>query len=138
MRLGFTPREGLVLHTVAYRDQGRDRPILYRASVVDMVVPYGDPRPTYFHRNAFDIGEYGIGYLAKSLELGCDCLGEIRYLDAVVNDSGGGAVTIANAICMHEEDYGVLWKHSNMRTDSRRDPALAPAGGLFLLDHWQL
>jgi primary-amine oxidase len=116
MRLGFTPREGLVLHTVTYRDQGRERPVLYRASVADMVVPYGDPRPTYFHRNAFDIGEYGIGYLANSLELGCDCLGEIRYLDAVVNDSRGGATTIANAICIHEEDYGILWKHLDFRT----------------------
>jgi primary-amine oxidase len=116
MRLGFTPREGLVLHTVSYRDQGRERPILYRASVVDMVVPYGDPRPTYFHRNAFDVGEYGIGYLANSLANGCDCLGEVRYLDAVVNDSRGGAVTLANAICVHEEDYGILWKHFDWRT----------------------
>lgn len=116
MRLGFTPREGLVLHTVTYRDQGRDRPVLYRASVADMVVPYGDPRPTYFHRNAFDIGEYGIGYLANSLELGCDCLGEIRYVDAVVNDSKGGAVTVRNAVCIHEEDYGILWKHLDWRT----------------------
>jgi primary-amine oxidase len=116
MRLSFTPREGLVLHTVTYRDRGRERPILYRASVVDMVVPYGDPRPTYFHRNAFDIGEYGIGYLTNSLENGCDCLGEIRYLDAVVNDSRGGALTLRNAICLHEEDYGILWKHLDWRT----------------------
>jgi primary-amine oxidase len=116
MRLGFTPREGLVLHAVSYRDQGRERPILYRASVADMVVPYGDPRPTYFHRNAFDVGEYGIGMLANSLENGCDCLGEIRYVDAVVNDSRGGALTIANAICIHEEDYGILWKHFDWRT----------------------
>ena len=64
-----------MLHRVSYRDQGRDRPLLYRASVVDMVVPYGDPRHTYFHRNAFDVGEYGIGMLANSLALGCDCLG---------------------------------------------------------------
>ena len=115
MRLGFTPREGLVLHGVSYQDQGRDRPILHRASVVDMVVPYGDPRPTYFHRNAFDVGEYGIGTLANSLVVGCDCLGEIRYLDAVVNDSRGGAVTLQNAICIHEEDYGILWKHFDWR-----------------------
>jgi primary-amine oxidase len=116
MRLGFTPREGLVLHRVSYRDQGRDRPILHRAAVVDMVVPYGDPRPTYFHRNAFDVGEYGIGTLANSLVNACDCLGEIRYLDAVVNDSRGGAVTLQNAICIHEEDYGILWKHFDWRT----------------------
>ena len=116
MRLGFTPREGLVLHGVSYRDQGRDRPILHRAAVVDMVVPYGDPRHTYFHRNAFDVGEFGIGTLANSLVNGCDCLGEIRYLDAVVNDSRGGAVTLQNAICIHEEDYGILWKHFDWRT----------------------
>lgn len=116
MRLGFTSREGLVLHRVSYRDQGRDRPILHRAAVVDMVVPYGDPRHTYFHRNAFDVGEFGIGTLANSLVNGCDCLGEIRYLDAVVNDSRGGAVTLQNAICIHEEDYGILWKHFDWRT----------------------
>jgi primary-amine oxidase len=116
MRLGFTPREGLVLHTVSYADQGRERPVLYRASVVDMVVPYGDPRPTYFHRNAFDVGEYGIGYLANALAQGCDCLGEIRYLDGVVNDSRGAPVTIPNAVCVHEEDSGILWKHFDWRT----------------------
>jgi primary-amine oxidase len=115
MRIGFTPREGLVLHTVSYEDQGRERPILYRASVSDMVVPYGDPRPTYFHRNAFDVGEYGIGTLANALQNGCDCLGEIRYLDAVVNDGRGRAVTLPNAVCIHEEDAGILWKHFDWR-----------------------
>ncbi len=116
MRIGFTPREGLVLHTVTYQDQGRERPILYRASVVDMVVPYGDPRPTYFHRNAFDVGEYGIGTLANALVNGCDCLGEIRYLDAVVNNGAGEPTTLPNAICLHEEDAGILWKHFDWRT----------------------
>ncbi|HEX7215021.1 MAG TPA: primary-amine oxidase [Methylomirabilota bacterium] len=123
MRIGFTPREGLVLHTVTYEDGGRERPVLYRASVADMVVPYGDPRPTYFHRNAFDVGEYGIGTLANALENGCDCLGEIRYLDAVVNDSRGRAVPLPNAICIHEEDAGILWKHFDWRlgtTEVRR------------------
>src|SRR5262245_41452531 len=123
MRIGFTPREGLVIHTVTYEDRGRQRPVLYRASVADMVVPYGDPRPTYFHRNAFDVGEYGIGTLANALENGCDCLGEIRYLDAVVNDSRGRAVPLPNAICIHEEDAGILWKHFDWRlgtTEVRR------------------
>ena len=118
LRIGFTPREGLVIHTVTYEDQGRERPILYRASVADMVVPYGDPRSTYFHRNAFDVGEYGIGTLANALANGCDCLGEIRYLDAVVNDSRGRAVTFPNAVCIHEEDAGILWKHVDWRLGS--------------------
>jgi len=32
-------REGLVLHQVSFRDGARERPIIYRASVTDMIVP---------------------------------------------------------------------------------------------------
>ena len=116
LRIGFTPREGLVIHNIGYNDQGRVRPIVYRASLSDMVVPYGDPSKDHYRKNAFDAGEYGIGTLANSLTLGCDCLGEIHYFDAVMNDSHGGVVTIPNAVCLHEEDYGILWKHSDWRT----------------------
>jgi primary-amine oxidase len=116
-RIGFTPREGLVLHTIAYDDDGRKRPIVYRASVAEMVVPYGDPREQHFRKNAFDLGEYGLGMLANPLTLGCDCLGEIRYFDAHMTDSRGELFSIQNAVCMHEEDHGMLWKHTDWRTD---------------------
>jgi primary-amine oxidase len=117
IRFGFNPREGLVLHTVSYDDKGRLRPILYRASLSEMVVPYGDPTNHHNRQNAFDVGEYGIGMLANSLKLGCDCVGEIRYFDAFMTDSRGNIVTIPNAICLHEEDFGILWKHTDWRTD---------------------
>jgi primary-amine oxidase len=110
-RLGFNAREGLVLHTIGYQDGGRVRPVIHRASVAELVIPYGDPRPFQGWRNAFDIGEYGIGILANSLELGCDCLGETRYFDAELADDRGHPYTIKNAICLHEEDDGLLWKH---------------------------
>ena len=113
--IGFNAREGLTLHHLRYHDQGRDRSILYRASLTEMVVPYGDPGPTQRRKNAFDVGEYGMGMCANSLELGCDCLGQIRYFDAHLCDSRGGPLTIKNAICMHEEDYGILWKHTDRR-----------------------
>jgi primary-amine oxidase len=116
-RIGFTPREGLVLYTIGYEDQGRLRPIIYRASLVDMVVPYGDPHPNHYRKNAFDVGEYGIGMLANALELGCDCLGDTRYFDACMTDSRGQVVRLRNAICMHEEDCGILWKHMDWRTN---------------------
>lgn len=116
MRIGFTPREGLVLYTVSYEERGRVRPILYRASLVEMAVPYGDPSPQHYRKNAFDVGEYGVGMLANSLKLGCDCLGEIHYFDAFVSNSRGEAIAIENAICLHEEDYGILWKHVDWRT----------------------
>lgn len=114
-RVGFTPREGLVLHQVIYEDDGRPRSVLYRASLAEMVVPYGDPRAPHYRNNAFDVGEYGVGMLANSLKLGCDCLGEIYYFDATLADSRGRVTVIENAVCMHEEDYGILWKHTNGR-----------------------
>jgi primary-amine oxidase len=117
MRIGFTPREGLVLYQVGYEDQGNLRPILYRASMAEMVVPYGDPRPQHFRKNAFDLGEHGVGMLANSLTNGCDCLGEIRYFDAVLTDSRGQVTVTENAVCLHEEDFGILWKHTDWRRD---------------------
>lgn len=118
LRIGFSPREGLVLYQVGYEDQGRLRPILYRASMAEMVVPYGDPRLQHYRKNAFDVGEHGIGVLANSLELGCDCLGEIYYFDAALTNSRGEVAITKNAVCMHEEDYGILWKHTDWRRES--------------------
>jgi primary-amine oxidase len=115
LHVGFTPREGLVLNQIGYHDDGRLRPIMYRASLSEMVVPYGDPSPTHYFKNAFDGGENGVGLAVAPLTRGCDCLGEIVYLDAVVSDPEGAPVTIPNAICIHEEDVGVLWRHIEWR-----------------------
>jgi primary-amine oxidase len=112
MRLGFNHREGLVIHRVGYDG----RPIAHRLSFAEMVVPYRDPSPDHHRRTAFDVGEWGLGFMTTSLELGCDCLGEITYVDAVLHDSRGEPYTIANAICLHEEDDGVLWKHVDEQT----------------------
>jgi primary-amine oxidase len=111
MRLGFNYREGLVLHTVGYFDAGRLRPVAHRLSFAEMVVPYRDPGVDHYRRTAFDIGEWGLGVMTTSLKLGCDCLGEITYLDAVLHDTRGEPYTITNAVCIHEEDNAVLWKH---------------------------
>jgi primary-amine oxidase len=114
-RVGFDPREGLVLHQLSYAG----RPIVYRASIAEMVVPYADPSPVRFWQNYFDVGEYLLGHQANSLELGCDCLGDIYYFDAVLADGLGQPQPIPNAICLHEEDFGVLWKHTDLFTESR-------------------
>ncbi len=118
IRFGFTHREGLILHNVGYADGGRLRGILHRASLSEMVVPYGDPGPTHNRKNAFDAGEYGLGMCTNSLELGCDCLGEIRYFDGILGAPDGEPYTIKNAVCLHEEDYGILWKHVDRDTGS--------------------
>ena len=115
-RIGFNGREGLVLHTVGYTHQGRRRPVVYRASIAEMVVPYGTPERSHYRKNVFDSGEIGFGRMANSLQLGCDCLGTIHYFDAVVPDLFGAARTIENAICLHEEDAGLSWKHFDVRS----------------------
>ncbi len=116
LRIGFNQREGLALHELGYEDGGRLRPICYRASCAELVIPYGDPGSAGYRKNAFDIGEIGLGLLTNSLELGCDCLGEIHYLDVDLVDPKGEVVTLRNAICLHEEDVGLLWKHVDALT----------------------
>jgi primary-amine oxidase len=126
-RVGFDPYEGLVLHTLAYDDAGSQRSVLHRASISEMVVPYGDPGPMHGWKNAFDAGEWGLGRMANSLKLGCDCLGVIHYFDAVMATEAGDPYVVENAICMHEEDYGILWKHQDMQggtTEVRRSRRL--------------
>ncbi len=122
-RIGFTHREGLVLHDLAFTG----RPVVRRAAVNEMYVPYFDTSSTQYRKNFFDWGEYGGGPLTNSLELGCDCLGVIHYFDAAVVGGDGEARVIPNAICMHEEDDGILWKHHDGRrgtTEVRRSRKL--------------
>jgi len=116
-RISFTPREGLVLNQLGFRDDGKLRSIIYRASITEMAVPYADPSPQHFAKCAFDAGEFGLGKLANQLELGCDCLGHIHYFDVPAADDFGKSFVMKNAICMHEEDYGILWKHNEFRSN---------------------
>jgi primary-amine oxidase len=113
-RIGFDGREGLTLHQISFTDGERERPVVYRASISEMVVPYADPSPVRYWQNYFDAGEYMYARYTNSLRLGCDCLGEIHYFDATLADERCQPRTIANAICMHEEDFGILWKHTDM------------------------
>ncbi|WP_426574716.1 primary-amine oxidase [Aquihabitans sp. McL0605] len=121
LRLGWDPYEGLVLHQLAYDDTAADgttrtRSILHRGSVSEMVVPYGDPGEVHGWKNAFDAGEWGLGRMTQSLTLGCDCLGEIHYVDVTMATEQGTPWIVPNAICIHEEDVGIGWKHVDLMT----------------------
>lgn len=48
--------------------------------------------------------------------MGCDCLGLIKYLDGCVVTKDGKPAPRPNAICVHEVDNGIQWKHTNHRT----------------------
>ena len=137
-RVGFTSREGLVLYTVSYNDDGVERPILYRASICEMVVPYGDPGEQYYRKNAFDIGEYGLGMLANSLALGCDCLGVIYYFDFPLVDSRGNVTPLKNAVCLHEERLRNSLEAHRLANGTIGSSAVPPAVGFVHCDGGEL
>lgn len=83
-----------------------------------LTVRSGNPEHPHQRKHAFDLGEYGAGYMANSLSLGCDCKGSIHYLDAEFPTQAGSVRTIKQAICIHEEDDGILFKHSDFRDNS--------------------
>lgn len=111
-RVGFNMREGMVLYDVRY--EGRS--LFYRLSLSDMNIPYADPRHPFHKKSAFDLGDAGAGIMANDLKLGCDCLGTIQYLSAVLNDDKGEPLEMPNVVCLHEQDGGIGWKHTNYRT----------------------
>lgn len=90
LRLGFSPREGVILSLIHFFDPETDqlRPMyvrdflhlnsrisIYRASLSEMVVPYGNPSPPHYRKNAFDVGEDAIGENLNTLNKECDCIG---------------------------------------------------------------
>ena len=81
-----------------------------------MNIPYADPRHPYHKKAAFDLGDAGAGVMANNLKLGCDCLGSIHYLSAVLNTEKGEPWPMENVVCVHEQDAGIGWKHTNYRT----------------------
>lgn len=121
------PRSGLALYQVTYDDGENVRPVLYRASLSEMVVPYGDPDPTWSFRNAFDVGEYNLGLLANTMELGKEIPENGFLLDAVFANEQGEPYKIPGVVGIYERDRGMLWKHydyNTQRNDVRRSREL--------------
>lgn len=121
-RFALDPREGLVIYTVGYEDQGRVRSVLYRASLSEMLVPYGDASEGWYWRNVFDQGENMLGWSAMSLAPGADAPENAVYFSSVVPDEKGKPKVTPRAVAIYERDGGLLWKHAEDagRNESRR------------------
>ncbi|MBI4349702.1 MAG: tyramine oxidase [Elusimicrobia bacterium] len=117
-RFALDAREGPVLYDVAREDGGRLRPVLYRASVSETVVPYGDPSPAWVWRGAFDAGELGLGRLAGPLTPGKDLPPDALALDAELADERGEPAVLPRALGFYTRDGGLLWKHRNPEPDA--------------------
>ncbi len=121
------PRSGLVLYQVTHSDGENIRPVLYRASLSETVVPYGDPNPSWSFRNAFDVGEYNFGSLATTMQLGKEIPENGLLLDAVFANGDGEPYVMPGVIGIYERNNGMLWKHydyGTQRNDVRRSREL--------------
>jgi primary-amine oxidase len=78
VHIGFNYREGIVLSNITYNDRGNVRPTFWRMSLAEMVVPYGNPERPHQRKHAFDLGEYGGGYMTWLRLQGCHPLHERR------------------------------------------------------------
>jgi primary-amine oxidase len=107
------PREGLTLYQVAYQN----RPVLYRASLSEMVVPYADPTPPWVVRSAFDVGEYRFGWLSTTLVKGKDVPNHALLLDALFTDEQGQPSVSKDVLGIYERDGGILWRHYDFNTE---------------------
>lgn len=112
-RYALHPREGVVLYTVGYEEGGKVRPVMYRGSLSEMVVPYGDPSAGWYFRNSFDVGELGLGSAASQMRPGADCPANCKVYDAVLANEAGEPEEMTGAVAIFERDGGIAWKHGD-------------------------
>lgn len=129
-RFECDPREGLVLHQISYDDDGKVRPILYRAGISEVSVPYGAPGADWVWRSPIDEGEYGLGRLTTTLRAGHEVPEWATLLSNPYADSVGNVKSKQGAIAIWEQDGGILWEHHDddgNRTSTRRGRQLVIA-----------
>jgi primary-amine oxidase len=110
-RYAIHPREGVVLYTVGLQDGDSLRAILYRASLSEMAVPYGDPDENWRFRVSFDLGEYYFGWSLRALQVGADVPRHATLLDGVLLSENGSVHTRHGIAALYERDGGLLWRH---------------------------
>jgi primary-amine oxidase len=121
-RVGYSPREGHVLHQIGWEQSGTVRPIIYRLGMSEIYVPYGLPDPAWAWRTAFDIGEYNLGQYAELLAANVDVPENAVFFDEVVSsDTGtpGGTFPLPHACAIYERDGGSLWDRTDPWTLAR-------------------
>lgn len=112
------PRAGLVVNLVNYNDNGQERSILYDGRLSEMAVPYADTDTTWQFRNAFDVGEYGLGRLSNSMVLGREVPTNAVLIDSVFADDFGAPYISEDSLGVYERDSGLIWQHYDYVTDT--------------------
>jgi primary-amine oxidase len=113
LHVGVHPRRGLEIFDVAWRDGARYRPVVYRASLSELMTPYGDPSFASWYPR--DEGDYGMtsysGARAQAI-VGADAPEHATFLPATLPDHLGRPITMERVVAVYERDAGVLWRHA--------------------------
>ena len=117
LRVGFNAREGLVLHAIGYEDGGRLRPVLHRAALSRdgralrpsrrRALPQERLRRRRVrHRRAGQLADAGLRLPRRD-----------PLLRRLAQPTARASPTASrSAVCLHEEDFGILWKHTDLFT----------------------
>ncbi len=119
LHYGVHPRRGLEIYDVTYEDRGRSRPILYRASVSEMIAPYGDPSFGSWYPQ--DEGDYGMAYYGRNSAVPLnDAPANAVFASAVIANDRGAPIEIPRAVAIYERDGGLLWRHGSQAHRARK------------------
>lgn len=127
----FHPRDGVVLYDVQYRTDVAWTSVAWRIGLSEMFVPYSDPAATWVWRNAFDVGEYGVGLSSGPLVKGADIPEESATMPVAVVRYDGTVKVIPDVIGIYERDGGMLWRHR----DPVSDKVIARRGRELVVTH---
>lgn len=126
LHFGVHPRRGLELFDVSLADGSVRRPVLYRASLSELITPYGDPKfSSWFPRDAGDYGMTAYSGARANAIVGADAPAYAMFAPAVFADDHGRPIRIDRAVAVYERDGGVLWRHAS---DGRRARQLVLSG----------
>ena len=116
LRVSLDPLEGLVLHTIGYDEGNGPVRSCTGASISEMVVPYGDPGRCMGGRTpSMWVSGASVGWPTR-LPRAVTASGPSPTSMPSSSSEHGNPYVVTNAICIHEEDYGILWKHNDMNT----------------------
>ncbi|CAN9479622.1 unnamed protein product [Alternaria alternata] len=73
-----------------------------------VVQPEGPSFQINGHRVSWEKWTFRVGFNYRE--------GTIKYFDGWHNTSSGLPLKLLNVVCLHEQDDGILWKHTNFRT----------------------
>jgi primary-amine oxidase len=122
-RFGFNVREGLVLYQLSFDDHGRRRPIVYRASLSEVVSRYADTPTTRAPMEFFDESNFGLGYLADSPVPGRELPTNAVTVAALLPgpDPRSFSQVYRNSIYVYERDAGNLlyYQQGERRIEAR-------------------